>query len=65
MPVFSITLAPYTMSPVIRKMHTTTKQFEAPSLHVAKRLGKKAFESNIDWYVVGIARAALKRAKEG
>ena len=63
MPVFAITLAPYTVSPVIRRVHTTTKQFEARNLHVAKRLAKKAFENNINWYVVRIARTAKPKGE--
>ena len=64
MPIFDITLEPYTISPVIRKIHTTTRAIKASSLQEATKLVKEAFTNDADWRVIDITeREAIAKAK--
>lgn len=54
MEMFEVTFAPYTCSPVIRKMHTHSKRVQAET----EKQIREAFKTEPNWYVVDVKRLA-------
>lgn len=54
MALFNVTFTAWSMSPVIREMHTATRQIEANSLKQAQKIAKDAFATSVCWRLLSV-----------